>query len=264
MMSPTYPGLSFTKADGSYNTLYYPHLQILGPATGNSAVDFPSGILGTTRTGRLRDAFQRGLKNPQPDGFKRILAALTIDADKLWTAWDMHGAEYERGGFNAYAASRLAENKMVATAAQVKVNMAILPRSAMFKFTKREDALLPLDQALAREGIAVPAEITAEVWIIAPEKKLQTAIDMIEKLAARAQEADSHRGFGFNEAVARQYTGTQNADPKRCATGWFEIFQGIFVTIDANQFARWATAMNPTIQSAVLPPLPAATPGRKR
>lgn len=237
----------FALKDGAYNSDYLPHLQILGSATDTAEV--PVGILKTDVFDRLADKFQSAIGNRQPSHFAKLLTALRAHGDKLWTAHAMGGAEYERGGFLAYAASRISQSSMIARTISVDVDFETLPSRDAQRYMNAK-SITSVRKQMAQDGVTLPERVTVDVHIIAPRDKMNTVIDMMRHTAAARSEPVTHRGFGFVRAIAEMVSGRKPAEAGKNTSGWFEIHQGAFIFIDRMQFVRMANALDITLPAA--------------
>jgi hypothetical protein len=249
---------SFANADGTYNTDHMLHFQTMGKPTSGDAASLPS--LNASTVSRLKFKFESALGKKQPALFATIRDQLVKNHTSLWSTHHMGGFEYEGGRVYSYIASRLAESKMASACVEVDVNLDILnPR----QYFEAEKSTAPtLRQQKEKDGITLPQTAKAKVWIVAPEAKLATAIDMITKLANAEEYPVTHRGFGFNHAVAEQISQTQSADPMKHRTAWFEIHTGVFLTIDEDQFNRFAKIANAKPAAAAASAKPSNGPAR--
>lgn len=243
---------AFANADGTFNTDHLLHFQTMGKPTTGEATSLPS--IAASAISRLKFKFQSALGNRQPALFTSALNQLLKNNDALWTLHHMGGAEYEGGRFYGFVATRLAEKKTASACVEVDVNLDILPSRGYFEAEKSTGKTLR--QQMEKDGVTLPATAKAKVWIVAPQDKLATAIDMITTLAKAEEYPVTHRGFGFNHAVAEQISQTQSADPLKHTTAWYEIHSGVFLTIDEDQFNRFAkiAAATPAAASATAKP----------
>lgn len=247
----------FANKDGSYNTNYFGYIQIFGPAP--TTGDVPAKVFESNFLGRLSDKFQRATGNRQPDLFAKIRAALDTHKDKLWSAHNMSGAEYERGRYLAYAASRLSQNTMAAKTITLDVGFDVLPTKEAERYIGKEN-MVSLRERMKKDGIKLPETAKVDIHIIAPKGKLNTAVDMLRVAAAeKGNEQATHRGFGFARAVAEMVSGTQSQDNMKKTTGWFDIYEGTFIFIDRKQFEVLANAIGvavPKVATVVTPRAP--------
>ena len=254
--SDTFSYSVFAKPDGSYNEGYLLHLQTMGKPTIGEAASLPS--ISTNPVSRLKFKFDCAVGKRQPALLMDIGSKIEKNSDALWTLHEMSGAEYYR--IYSYVAMRLAESKMASACVEVDVNLDILnPR----QYYEAEKSTAPtLRQQKEKDGVTLPETAKAKVWIVAPQEKLATAIDMITKLAKADEYPVTHRGFGFNHAVAEQISQTQSADPMKHRTAWFEIHTGVFLTIDEDQFNRFPKIVNAKPAAAAASAKPPNGPAR--
>lgn len=225
----------FTAPDGGFNDDYLLHLQSFGPAPMQAMPK--KGALANTGLCRLAAAFQvAALRASHPVGFSRILRHLVEQMPKLAAPQDMGGTQYDAGRYAGFMASHFCRSKMTAARIDVAANMN--GRLAAWNGYKSAT----VKESFARAGIDLPESIAATIFIIAPANKMAAAQDMLCKVAGAEQEPATHGGLGLQHAIARQYAGASPlmATPR---TAWFEIYQGVFFTLDERQFAAMATAL---------------------
>ena len=241
----------FAKKDGSYNEGdYLPHFQILEQP--DSALACAPAAMPAFRGDKpltLREKFLRAAgKNPRAE---EIFTRIRLFQDSIWTPQSMHAAEYENGGFHSYLARAIAGHDMKAATVELDVNFEIKPPPSELRDPGRNFPTVRQNWML--NGIEIPASARVPVYIIAPAKQMKTAVDMLRVFAGQTEEEVTHRGMHFNGAASVQAFGA--GKEKHIANimegygviaGWFEIKQGVFITIDRDMFERAKRAFSAT------------------
>jgi hypothetical protein len=229
---------NFQDSKGYLNPHYFGYYQILGkPEAGGEVVepfDASAAAAKSDKSG-LSAAMNAlyGVKTSNARNGQKTYERVTALGPKLWTPRAMQGAEYERGGFASYVTHAVLKGDLVASEIDVEVKTGIKPSSYV-------QGYMDIVKSLRKDwqdacGAKLADRIPTKVYIIAPESKMQAARDMIMGMAYENVERDTHRGLGFNRAVAYQTLTDEQKDKlghEQENVGWFEIHQGIFFTID--------------------------------
>lgn len=214
------------------------YFQLLQPPEDNSKTPAELPNLGISGGGMLTAKFRAAARKDDCTDFERV-------EPFLWTPRAMYGAEYENGGFEDIVSKVLATEKMSAAQVNVEVNLDIRPSPTEGAFLQQMGMGTSIQRAeLQEKGIEIPEKRLTSVYIIAPEKDMAEAVDMVRAFAAQEEEPETHRGLGFNRGVV--YQGLTDKQKEKAEfpsyrennVGWFEIVQGIFFTIDREMFER--------------------------
>lgn len=215
-------------ADGRYNPLFIPHLQILSPA------EKEGPIAPAISSEWERAVAKLGLRfSPSPERFRRIWQKIVDQKDVLWTLSEMGGAEYRH--FSTYVAHAALRKDMTFMEMETEVNFEILPSGEVERVVGKDGVLSLRAQWKKWRGIELPETGNTRVHIIAPAASIAAAQEMVLRFALEEQETTTHRGMGFNRAVA--YQGLSAAEKIAAGShndhvGWFEIHNDVFFTID--------------------------------
>ncbi len=230
-------------ASGDFNKDYFLYAQILDKPTTNEQK--------TDELNSQKDVTsfrQTGEKKPSPEAiFKNILSTQHL----LWSPRAMHGAEYNNGGFQSYVAHFAHQGKLVASNIEAYVTTRQLPSlDAMLDHVIKGVALN--NQWKIDYGIDLAWSKHVPVYIIAPQKHMAVAQDMIKHFAGQHIEPSTHRGLGFNKAAIYQTLSAQDQDKIKTAEdytppqAWFDIQNGIFFTLDKEMFEKAKIAFDTT------------------
>jgi len=234
-------------ANGQYNEDYLHYFQILGLAEGKASnvkvEPFHSEV-----TGFLNTLLQH-LPKRKKESLKSLHQRVTEQGAKIWSPHDMHGAEYNNGGFQACVAKAARKDNFVFSQTQVDVqtDQRLSPHAEdILESTETRRSVLS-----ERFNTAVPKQINTTVYVVAPRNYFRVTMEMVKSFATRAQEADSHSGIGFVDSVIQQSLSAEgkadlgdDADAKNQCAAWFEINTGIFFTTDKDMFEKVKIALN--------------------
>lgn len=172
-----------------------------------------------------------------------------LQANKtLWTTRAMHGAEYERGNFEASVVRATLGSSLVHGKVEIEVDLVAEKRVSEYSDRKQPSAY----EQLLKKGVKDPVQTTkVSVGLIAPRHKFDAAVDMLRTLAQTPKDVITHRGHDFQTAVADMVYPDQASSPN---VGWFDVNEGIFFSIDDKMFEDVSTYMASTpIEKAKLP-----------
>ncbi len=231
---------------GDFNKDYFLYAQILDAP--NPSDDVTTLVEGLSPAQELGAFTKTSEKKPSQEA---VWDNVVSSQNLLWSPRDMHGIEYEDGAFQASVAHFAREGKLVAT--QITTSVATRQLPSLPDMVHEGVKSSTIDRDLKSEyNIHLEETSQTQVYIIAPQKNMAAAQEMIHHFANRSVEAPSHRGFGFNKAAI--YQTLSEHDQKQISRkeaytapkAWFDVENGIFFTLDKNMYENAKIAFDAT------------------